>query len=541
MPPAVPSVLDLLREEDAIITAQLEIKRARRSLADYATAIEIPNVPAEALDEAGEGEEPDTAVFPVVKRKTLADHHRLICDSLQATIERRHRVKGEPLNLMLFLPPGSAKSTYADVVGVPWFMGQAQPGLGGVLLASHSSEIAARQGRRARQVVRSPQHRRIFPKASLSSDRGASDNWTLDNGAEYIAAGILSGITGNRCAFGILDDPMRGYEAANSQTQRDKIWDAYVNDFCSRLIPGAPQVMIMTRWHEDDPAGRILPEKWRGESGPMRGRDGRAWNVICLPAECDREDDPLGRAIGDTLWPEWFTPQHWAPFKLNRGIWSSLYQQKPAPADGTFFQRAWFDDARYDKAPQNVHAYITSDHARTDDGGDFTVLRVWGLDTKGDLYWLGGWRGRTTPDKWVQEAITLVRRFKPLCWFAENDTIWGSIEPFIRKAMRENGVACRLETLSTRGDKVAKAQSFQGLAAQGRVHLPRTTEADAAIGEYLAFPSGKHDDEVDVGSAMGRAIMDAHPAIIQTKPDTAQNLDPWGRPRPTATSDWRTA
>lgn len=530
-------MLDVLdREEEALLLETQKRRQARKSLAAYATSIEIPNVPAEAAGDAVE----DDAPIPVTKRKTLVAHHKLICDSFQQTVEGTHKVQGQPLNLMLLLPPGSAKSTYADVVGVPWFMATSKPGRGGVILASHSSEIAKRQGRRARQVIRSRAHSAIFPNAVLASDHGAADSWALSNGAEYIAAGLLSGITGNRASLGILDDPMRGREAAESQTIRDKTWDAYTDDFCSRLLPGAPQIMILTRWSEDDPAGRILPDGWDGQSGYMRGRDGRAWNVICLPAIADRADDPLGREIGATLWPEWFTPQHWEPFRVNARTWSSLYQQKPSPAEGTFFQRAWFDGARYDKLPGNIHLYLTSDHARSDDAGDYTVLRVWGVDDKADLYWIDGWRGRTTPDRWMGEAVTLIRRYRPLCWFAENDTIWGSVEPFVRRLMRDNGVVCRIETLTTRGDKVAKAQSFQGMAAQRRVHMPRTPEANEAIEEYVKFPAGKHDDEVDVGASIGRALMDAHPALVKPQADPAANLDPWGRPR-AATKDWRTA
>lgn len=526
-------------DEELTLLAELQKRRAARaSLAAYATSIEIPNVPAKADDD--ETEEADSLILPCLRRKTLAPHHKLICDGIQATTSRQHRVDGQPVNLMLLLPPGSAKSTYSDIVGVTWYMATAPQGFGGVLLASHSSEIAKRQGRRARQVLQSPSYRAIFPNAVLSSNHGAADSWALSNGAEYLAAGLLSGITGNRAALGILDDPMRGREAAESETIRKKTWEAYMDDFCSRLLPGAPQIMILTRWHQDDPAGRILPENWDGESGLIHGRDGRIWNVICLPAIADRADDPLGRQIGETLWPEWFKLGHWEPFKRSPRTWSSLYQQKPSPAEGTYFQRSWFDGARYDDLPADLHIYLTSDHARSDDGGDFTVLRIWGIDTRGDLYWLDGWRGQAKTDVWAREAILLLRRYRPLCWFPEKDAIWEAVEPFVCRMMREANVACRIEPLPTKGDKITKAQSFQGMAAQGRVHLPRTPDADLAIEEYIKFPSGKHDDEVDAGSHIGRALMDAHPAIVQTKAP-AESLDPWGRPRGEEARDWRVA
>lgn len=287
---------------------------AKRSLKDFACMIDIPSAPASAED--------DEDTFSVMRLDSLATHHALLLDKLQG-IEN-----GSVPNLMVFMPPGSAKSTYTDVVFVPWFM--AQKPRRNVILASYASDIAKKQGRRARQLIKSKSFQNLTG-LEIRTDQSAADEWALSNGSEYMSGGLLSGLTGNRAALGILDDPIRGREAAESETIRNKTWDAYIDDFCSRLIPGAPQVMILTRWHQDDPAGRILPEAWNGESGVFEGRDGRTWHVMCLPAIADREDDPLGREIGETLWPEWFSHEHWRPFKSNPRTWNSLYQQKPAP------------------------------------------------------------------------------------------------------------------------------------------------------------------------------------------------------------------
>lgn len=528
-------------------------RRARKSLPAFATSIEIPNVPAESSgpsddDDPDKIEEGDVE-FPSIIRPKLVAHHQLICEAFQATVDGTATVGGQPLNLMLLLPPGSAKSTYADIVGVPWFMATRPQGLGNVLLASHSSELAARQGRRARQVVRSKLFTSIFPLATLPA-KGAADNWILANGAEFLAGGILSGITGSRCSLGIADDLIRGREAAQSQRIRDKTWEAYSDDFCSRLLPGASQILITTRWHQDDPAGRILPDKWAGESGIILGRDGRWWNVICVPAIADRIDDPLGRKIGEGLWPEWFKTGHWEPFKKNQRTWTSLYQQKPSAPEGTFFRRAWFDggldegkvipSARYAVRPTNLNIYLTSDHASSDDDGDYTILRIWGIDAQRHVYWLDGWRGQTNTGVWIGQGLALIKKYKPLCWFPEKDAIWRSVEPLVKTQMRDSQIVCRIAPLSAQGDKTDKAQSFQGMASLGMVHLPAgSTEANEAIEEYVAFPTGPHDDEVDVGSNICRALMDAHPAIVQTAAPKART-DPWGNPLAEST-DWRTA
>ena len=214
---------------------------------------------------------------------------------------------------------------------------------------------------------------------------------------------------------------------------------------CRRLLlapdPGAPQVLIQTRWHEDDVAGRILPEGWDGESGWIDGRDGRRWYVICLPAIADRLDDPLGRQIGETLWPEWFSLAHWEPFKKNPRTLSSLYQQKPAPAEGTFFQRGWFRRYRPGSLPTKLNYYITSDHAPAGQStSDFACVRVWGVDSLSNVYLVDGFRKQITMDKLTAEVVGnveaakrrevdsvdrrtgLVRKYRPFAWFPGTTT-----------------------------------------------------------------------------------------------------------------------
>ncbi len=216
-----------------IIEARREL--ARRSFPDFACMVDIPTVPI--------GDDDEADAFSVMRLDTLAKHHLLICESLQALEE------GRIPNLMMLMPPGSAKSTYADVVFLPWYMSRKQRRH--AILASYASNIASKQGRRARQLIKSRSFFNLTDRALDPSKTDASE-WMLDNGSEFMAGGILSGLTGNRAAIGVADDLIKGRDEAESQTIRDKTWDAYIDDFCSRLIPGAPQVMITTRWHESE-------------------------------------------------------------------------------------------------------------------------------------------------------------------------------------------------------------------------------------------------------------------------------------------------
>lgn len=493
---------------------------AKRHLTHFACMVDIPTVPL-----TSDSEEDD---FSVMRLGTLAAHHELLLNKLQGV------ENGSVPNLMLLLPPGSAKSTYADVVFVPWFM--ARKPRRNVILASYASDIAKKQGRRARQLIKSKSFVNLMG-VTLKDDQKAADEWALDNGSEYMAGGLLSGLTGNRGALGILDDPIKGRQQAESQTIRDTTWDAYVDDFCSRLIPGSPQVMILTRWHQDDPAGRILPEDWDGESGVFQGRDGRTWHVVCLPAIADRLDDPLGRKIGETLWPEWFSLDHWKPFQQNPRTWTSLYQQKPTAQEGTFFKREWFKRYGSTEKPQHLRYYMTSDHAPSDsESSDYNVFRIWGIDEHQHIWEMDGHRHHGTLDGAVgididpitgeQEvapngALALIRKWKPLCWFPEHDNNWRAASPFIMAAMRKHKIRCRVEPLPTAGDKAVKAQAIQAKAYMGEVHIRAGIEGDAMIEEYVAFPGGRHDDEVDNLANIGRVLDQAHPAIVppDKKPD----------------------
>jgi len=519
---------------------EADIVAARRYLAkdsvqDFACMVDIPTVPVSDDDEEDS--------FSTLRLQSLAKHHRLILQSLQDLAE------GKIPNLMLLFPPGSAKSTYADVVFIPWWM--AQERRNNVILACYASDIAKKQGRRARQLIKSNGFYNLTGQA-LKPDQTAADEWALENGSEFMAGGLLSGLTGNRCGLGIVDDPIKGRQQAESQTIRDSTWDAYTDDFCSRLIPGAPQVMILTRWHQDDPAGRILPEDWAGQSGVFDGRDGRTWHVLCCPAICENKDDPLGREIGETLWPEWFSLDHWKPFQKNSRTWTSLYQQRPAPDEGTFFQKSWFD--RYADKPKILHYYMTSDHAPGgEDHNDFNVFRMWGVDHRQHIWMVDGHRSQETIDKAVgieidgngnqkvadEGALALIKKWKPLCWFPEDDNNWKTAKPFVVAAMRKLGVHCRIEALSPHGqDKPTKAQPFQAKAAMGEVHIPVGADGDAVIDEYSRFPAGKNDDEIDAGANIGRALDQAHPAIVPTPKKETGHDGYW--PDEEDSGDWKT-
>lgn len=321
--------------QSQIAAELLRRQRARTSLVEFSQAIDVPGVPTEAV--------PDDLVevkpisYSPVESK-IALHHLLMMGAIQRCIETPRG------RLMIFAPPGSAKSTYASVLAPAWAMGR-KPNTQ-IILASYATSIAAKQSRKVRSIMRDPKYTSIWAeKPTLLEDQRAVDDWQMTNGSSMMAAGLLAGITGNRADGVIIDDPVANREQADSAALCEKTYNEYIDTAMTRAKPRMWCIVIQTRWSENDLAGMILPADYSGESGLLPCRDGQTWEVLSIPAEAERADDPLGRKVGDFLWPEWFSKEHWSTWRDNpraARTWSALYQQRPAPFTGIHFNREMF-------------------------------------------------------------------------------------------------------------------------------------------------------------------------------------------------------
>lgn len=408
-------------------------------------------------------------------------HHQLLIKNLEAVS------RGEIDRLLVCMPPGSAKSTYASMLFPAWYLAQQQHK--NIIAASHTTELAERFGRRVRNIVTEHGTRLGI---SLSDDSKAAGRWATKTGGEYFAAGVGVGIAGFRADLAIIDDPIRSRQDADSKLIRDRQWDWWVADLSTRLKPGAAVVLIQTRWHEDDLAGRLL------ELEPER------WTVVSLSMEAV-ENDPLGRAIGEPLWPEWFTDDMRNTAKRDARTWNALYQQQPAPDEGDFFKREHI--RHYKTLPKNLVYYGASDYAVTDGGGDYTEHGLFGVDVDGNIYAVDWWRGQTSADVWIDAKLDMMEKWKPARWFAESGVIRRSIEPFLIKRQREREVYQSVEWIASISDKPTRARSIQGRMAMGMVYFPHGSDwANEIERQLLTFPAAKHDDAVDVMGLIGRGL-----------------------------------
>lgn len=414
-----------------------------------------------------------------------AAHHRLLIEELERV------ARGETHNLAVFMPPGSAKSSYASVLFPPWLLAGAS---WNILAASHTTELARRWGRRVRNLI--VEHSDAL-RITLAHDSQAAERWALTNGCEYSAAGVGMGIAGFRARLGIIDDPIRSRQDADSELIRDRIWDWYINDFRTRLVPGAAEILIQTRWHEDDLAGRALQHK--------------DWRVISLPALAE-ENDPLGRSFGEPLWDDddYGYGQQLRDLSTSTPArtWAALYQQRPAPEEGDFFKADWLRP--YDRAPDpaTLMVYGGSDYAVTDNGGDYTVHAVVGIDPENRMYLLDLWRGQKQGDVWIDALCDLVLEWKPMEWAEETGQIKAALGPFLDRRMRERkAYTARRQFTTTKGNKAVRAQSIRGRMALDGLYVPvRARWYEAFRSELLTFPSGKHDDQVDAMGLIGQLL-----------------------------------
>lgn len=410
--------------------------------------------------------------------------------------------------MMVFMPPGSAKSYYANVIFSAWYAGR-NPGKK-LITSSYSQEVADKWGRKVRGIVSSDEYLAIFD-AKLSQESQAAGRWELNTGSEYYAVGAGGSVTSFRADLGIIDDPIKGREEADSETIRKKIVEWWKADFWTRLKPDAAVVLIMTRWHEEDLAGWLLSEAQKG---------GERWDILSIPMEA-KDADPLGRAPGEILWPEWFRPEMVAIAKRDTRNWSALYQQQPTPDEGDYFKAEWL--LRYDQAPKHLRIYGASDYAVTADGGDFTAHLVVGVDPEDNIYLLDMWRGQTDSLEWIENLIDLARQWKPLEWAEESGQISRSVGPFIDKRQRETGIYFYREQYASAADKPTRAQSIRGRMAQRRVYFPINTPwVNDLIGEMLRFPAGKNDDQVDCLSLIGRMLDDMRRAEVPKEQEKAK-------------------
>lgn len=382
---------------------------------------------------------------------------------------------------MLFVPPRHGKSEMVTVRYPVWRL-EREPELR-VIVGAYNQMLANTFSRKARRIA----ERRL----SLTDDRTAVEQWETTAGGGLRAVGVGAGITGQGGNLIVIDDPVKSREEAESETYRERVWQWYTDDLYTRLEPGGAIILIMTRWHEDDLAGRILASE-----------DAGRWSVVNLPAEAE-QDDPLGRAPGDPLCPERFDADALADIRrvLGSRSYTALYQQRPQPPEGDVLKREWFTQFVDEAHAAHVTARVRYwDMAATEAGGDYTVgVRV--ATTRDGRYYIedvvrGQWSSQQRDTIVKQTAETDGRG----CYVRREEEPGSSGKDVSAAFVRLLAGFPVLPAERVTGDKAVRVQPFAAQAEAGNVVLVRGAWNKPYIEELTAFPTGTHDDQVDASS-----------------------------------------
>lgn len=418
-------------------------------------------------------------------------HHALIAEKLDQFLS------GQIRRLMIFTPPRHGKSELVSRRFPAYAFGK-NPDVN-IIATSYSADLASAMNRDVQRIIESEEYGRIFPQTKLDGKLIRAINqgrWLKNNDAfevvgkrgVYRAAGVGGGITGRGADIAIIDDPVKDAKEAYSKTYREAVWNWYVSTLYTRLEKDAGILLTMTRWHEDDLAGRLMR---LAQSDPESDK----WEVINLPALLESTNIYDPRSKGEALWPAKYDSARLEKIRRNNTrVWLSLFQQRPSADEGNILKRQWFKF--YREIPNRFDEVIQSWDMNFKAGKDnsFVVGTVW---------------GRKGPDAF------LLYRFRAQIGFAETlKAVARTCEMFpqARKKIVENkangpGIVSILKKRypgfierDPDGSKEARGHEVAPIFESGNVYVPdpdKNPWVCEYIEECVSFPKGEYDDQFD--------------------------------------------
>jgi predicted phage terminase large subunit-like protein len=438
---------------------------------------------------------------------------------LAARLERfawRCERKQSP-RMIINVPPRHGKSEQASKAFVAWYLGR-NPSEE-IIAATHSDKLAIDNSRDVLDYMKSQEYQTLFPGTMLNKDAKGASGWRTTEGGAYKPVGVGAGVAGYGANVLIIDDPHRDRDAY-SEAVRANILRWYKSSGRTRLMPGAGQLIIQTRWVFDDLTGSVLEEEGRIE-------DGGLWEVVCYPCQAIEDEFrlPDGRITnifvpgcellrrkGDYLHPERYPPEEMEKHKQDPVVWSALYQQSPSAGDAAMFKRADIKLCKQADIPGNLAKYMSVDLAVSlAQRSDYSVFMTAGVDANDDLWILDVYRDRLDTMEIVEKLLDLYEEHRHELIGIEKNHVEMAIGPFLRKRIDERELtSISLEPLDHGNkEKMLRARPIQGRIRQGKVHIPEDAPwFNDLIREMEQFPAGKHDDMVDALAWLGQMLED---------------------------------
>lgn len=408
---------------------------------------------------------------------------------------------GDDDKLMIFCPPQEGKSQKVSRRFPAWLLAH-DPTLR-IAIVSFEAGKAARWGRQIKRDIEQYPDLDVVVRA----DSRAAGRWETAQGGGLICVGLAGGITGEPVDVLIIDDPVRGRAEAESKTYREAAWDWWESNGSTRLSERGKVILMMTRWHTDDMAGRLL------------AREPEEWRVVSIPAIALDADDPLGRDPGEEM-PSvrGRKPGYFKKLAALRSsyVFNSIYQQRPVSQSGGLFKRGdwryWqqIGPGRFDVDGANIDLadctrFMTIDLATsTKTSADYTVAAAWAITIAGDLLLLDRVRERVAHTDHMELVEPLRSR-----WLTRFDVTYIESRMFgstLVYALGRKGLP--IAELDADADKFTRALPAADLVRQHRVYLPQTADwLDEWLDEHADFDKGTHDDQVDVTAYAARVAL----------------------------------
>lgn len=387
--------------------------------------------------------------------------------------------------LIINIPPRHGKSQLVTKIFPLWWLLNKPSDR--IIIAAYNGTLAEYFGREILDL-----YKQVSSEfgLELSTSQKAKSEFVTNRNGSISAVGVGGSLTGKGANLIIVDDPIKNDAEANSPEARDKIYEWFNATLLTRLEPNGVIILVMTRWHEDDLAGRLLKQK--------------KWDRIVLPAIAEK-NDLLGRKVGEALWEKRYPRASLLDIKDSIGSYwfSSLYQQSPAPAEGGIFKRS---DFRYyeqlDGIAKSKEFLIEMDELdlffacdlaiSTSEKADYTVIAVFASDKEKNLIVVEVVREKILPSKHIELVRELYEKYKPLQIGIETVQYQASLFYSL------SNMGLPVTKLVPKKDKVSRALPLAAKIEAGKVYFNKSINCLAEIeNELLNFPNAKHDDIVD--------------------------------------------
>lgn len=394
--------------------------------------------------------------------------------------------RGEINRLMIFVPPRNGKSEIGSILFPAWYLGR-NPDKE-IITSSYSADLAQDFGYKTRNIVDNREYQELF-NTKLREDSKSKAKWLTEEGGGYTAVGVGGAITGRGANILIIDDPIKNREEAESQVVRDKIWNWYTSTAYTRLEKGGAVILILTRWHKDDLAGRLLKAQEAG---------GDKWEVIKFPAVATK-DEPF-RKEGEALWREKYDLKALEQIKKTVGLydWSALYMQEPISSETQEFKEEYFQYRTMDEVRAlNTRNTLTIDTAISQKASADNTGFCLNFTDRENKWNLKAWKKKMSPLELIDDLFSIYDMFRIEVIGIEKTIYLQAIKPFLDDEMRKRNKF--LNIVELQHNQTAKETRIRALLPryESRSIFHIKGQCGDLEEEEVNFPQGVHDDVLD--------------------------------------------